>query len=281
MDVQDNALGSCYAALGFKSLPFAITPDTSLAFPGPQYVSAYQQLYYACMNGVMAVLSAEIGLGKTFVIRCLLRALPANVKVAYLLNPLLDPLALLRDIQAEFNAGEQPALEQASRLHHALVQRVLQGAAQGERFVIIVDEAHRLSAEALETLRLLSNLETEQVKLISLVLVGQPELERTLSMRAMRPLRERIGVWLRLQPMNRAECGAYVRHRIHRTHQDGSFAFTPAALWLLHWRTRGVPRRINLACERAVLLSSAQPETRRVTWPMVWEACGEFSRVWK
>jgi MSHA biogenesis protein MshM len=137
-----------------------------------------------------------------------------------------------------------------------------------------------LSAEALEALRLLSNLETEQVKLISLVLVGQPELERTLALRAMRPLRERIGMWLRLQPMSRTECAAYVRHRIERTHPDGDFVFSPAALWLLYWRTRGVPRRINLAGERAVLLASARPESRCVTGPMVWEACGEFSRVW-
>lgn len=280
MGVQDNTLGSCYATLGFNSIPFSITPDTSLAFPGAQYVSAYNQLYYACTNGALAVLSAEIGLGKTLLIRCLIRALPTHVKIAYLINPLLDQVALLREIHAEFNGGDPPAHEHLPSLHHALVNLVLRGAARGHRYVIIVDEAHRLSTEALEALRLLSNLETEQVKLISLVLAGQPELERTLSLRAMRPLRERIGAWLRLRPMSRGECDAYVRHRISRTHTDGRFAFTPAALWVLHWRTQGVPRRINLAGERAVLLASTH-NTRRVSWTMVWDACNEFAKVWK
>jgi len=274
-------LSPCYEALGFKHIPFSITPDTSLAFPGKQYVQAYNHLHHACMTGTLAVLSAEIGLGKTFVIRCLIRALPERVKVAYLINPLLDQVALLREIYAEFNAGALPASEHLQSLHHALVQLVLQGASSGARFVIIVDEAHRLSAEALEALRLLSNLETEQTKLISLVLVGQPELERTLALRAMRPLRERIGAWLRLRPMSRKQCSAYVQHRIARTHRDGRFSFSPAALWVLHWRTQGVPRRINLAAERAVLLACTRRNTQRISWSMVWQACNEFRRVWR
>lgn len=279
MALQDHALGACYTALGFNSLPFSITPDTSLAFPGGQYVSAFNALHHACTSGALAVLSAEIGLGKTLLVRCLIRTLPERVKVAYLLNPLLEPAALLRDIYAEFNGGEPAAQALWPSLHQALVEQILRGAAQGARHVVIVDEAHRLSTEALEALRLLSNLETEQSKLVSVVLVGQPELERTLALRAMRPLRERIGVWLRLQPMDRAQCRDYVSHRIAHTHEDGRFGFSRAALWCLHWRTRGVPRRINLAADRAVLLAYAS-NTRRVSWPMVWQACNEFKRAW-
>lgn len=280
MGVQGNTLGACYTVLGFKSIPFSITPDTALAFPGDQYVRAYHQLHYASMNGALAVLSAEIGLGKTLVVRCLIRALPANVKVAYVLNPLLGGEALLREIYREFNGGAAPPAGTDSNLNQLLVQKILQGAGQGQKHVVIVDEAHRLSADALEVLRLLSNLETEHIKLISLVLVGQPELEKTLGMRAMRPLRERIAIWQRLQPMSRVECAAYVRHRIAQTHSDGQFGFTDAALASLHWRTKGVPRRINLVGERAILLACAQ-KTRRITWGMVWEACNEFSKVWK
>lgn len=280
MGLQDNALGACYEALGFHSIPFSITPDTTLAYPGEQYVSTFDHLHHACSSGMLAVLSAEIGLGKTLLVRCLLRTLPEHVKTAYLLNPLIDPAALLRSIYAEFNSGELPRQNLWPSLHNALVELVLRGAAQGNRYVIIADEAHRLSTETLEALRLLSNLETEQVKLVSVLLVGQPELERTLALRAMRPLRERIGVWLRLRPMDRAHCGAYVAHRIARTHTDGNFAFSRAALWCLHWRTRGVPRRINLAAERAVLLAYAN-STRLVTWSMVWEACNEFKRAWQ
>lgn len=276
---MESTLSSCYDALGFESVPFSITPDTALFYPGGRHVSAYRQLHHACLNGVLSVLSGEIGLGKTLVVRCVLRTLPEEVKVAYLINPLLDLPDLLRSIAREFGADALPSDATPVAVQDALVALVLQGAGEGRRYVVIVDEAHRLKAEALEALRLLSNLETERTKLISLVLVGQPELDRTLALRAMRPLRERVGVWLHLTPLSRAECAAYVRHRIHRTHRDGSFDFSNLALWWLHWRTAGVPRRINLACERAVLLAYTA-RTRRVTWSMVQRACKDFSKAW-
>lgn len=276
---MESSLSSCYEALGFESVPFSITPDTALFYPGGRHVSAYRQLHHACLNGVLSVLSGEIGLGKTLVVRCVLRTLPEHVKVAYLINPLLDLPDLLRAIAREFGAPALPDTAPLAAIQDALVALVLKGAGEGRRFVVIVDEAHRLKAEVLEALRLLSNLETERTKLISLVLVGQPELERTLALRAMRPLRERVGVWVHLAPLSRAECAAYVRHRIHHTHRDGTFDFSNTALWWLHWRTAGVPRRINLACERAVLQAYAA-RTRRVTWSMVQQACKDFSKAW-
>jgi general secretion pathway protein A len=279
VSLRNHPLEECYASLGFNSVPFSITPDTTLAFPGAQYVSAFNQMYYGCTSGSLAVLSAEVGLGKTLLIRCLIHALPDHVEVAYLFNPLQDQLALLREIYTEFNGGDAPLIDASPSMHQALMQLILQGAAKGKRYVIIVDEAHRLGTEMLEVLRLLSNLETEQQKLISLVLAGQPELDKTLSLRAMRPLRERLGLWLRLTPMNRTECTAYVKHRIALTHRDGRFGFSSAAFWCLHWRTKGVPRRINLASERAVLLAYTR-NTRRVTWSMVREACNEFTKAW-
>lgn len=277
---MQTTLATCYASLGFNRVPFSMTPDTALFYPGGQHVSAYRQLHHACMNGTLAVLTGEIGLGKTLVVRCVIRHLPAQVRVAYLINPLLGRQDLLRDILSEFG-GELPAhLGGLAALHQTLIQLVLAGAARGERFVVIVDEAHRLSSEALEMLRLLSNLETERTKLISLVLVGQPELDTTLGLRAMRPLRERVGMWLRLDPLNRQECAAYVRHRLAHSRSDGHFDFSPTALWWLQRKTRGVPRRINLACERAVLLACTQ-HMRSVNWDMVRVACKEFSKVWR
>jgi general secretion pathway protein A len=277
---MQTTLAACYSELGFNNVPFSITPDTSLFFPGGLHASAYRQLHHSCMNGSLAVLTGEIGLGKTLIVRCTIRSLPAQVRVAYLINPLLGFVGLLREIYSEF--GAEPPAPQAGLavLHKALVDLVLKGAAQGERFVVIVDEAHRLSGETLEMLRLLSNLETERAKLISLVLVGQPELETTLKLRSMRPLRERIGLWLSLSPLNQEECAAYVRHRLARTHGDGSFHFTPAALWWLHRKTNGVPRRINLACERAVLMAYTR-RAKGVNWDMVRLACKEFSKVWR
>lgn len=278
-NVSLNPLMDCYRFLGFESVPFSITPDTALFFPDSQHVAAFNQLRHACIHGMLAVLTGEIGLGKTLVIRTVLRQLPEQVQVAYLINPLLDDKDILREIYAKFSDVPLASDMPASDVHALLSQRVLEGAALGQRYAVIVDEAHRLQPEALEVLRLLSNLETEQQKLISLILVGQPELERTLMLRAMRPLRERIGVWLKLVPLRRDEMDAYILHRIRLTHQEGHFEFTPLALWHLHRRTGGVPRRINYACEKALLLAYAQSQ-KRVGWSLVRQACQEFSKVW-
>ncbi len=278
--MDHSALKDCYRFLGFEAIPFSITPDTSLFFPSSQYVTVFNQISHACMNGVLAVLTGEIGLGKTMVIRCVLRKMPPQVKVAYLLNPLLDHHELLRQIYTEFTGITAPADKPYSALHGELIEHVLQGSANGQRYAVIVDEAHRLSPDSLEMLRLLSNLETEHFKLIGLTLVGQPELNRTLMLGSMRPLRERIGLWLKLRPMNHAECSAYIQHRIKLTHRDGQFAFTPLAQWWIHRLSKGVPRRINLAAERAILLAFAG-STQRVNWSMARQACSEFKKVWK
>ena len=275
-----NPLGDCYGYLGFETSPFSITPDTGLFYPGSLHATAFRQIRLACMQGMMAVLSGEIGLGKTLLVRCVLRHMPDHVNVAYVLNPLIDYRSLLHFICSEFRVT---ALEEdltLSQLYDKLVEAVLTGAAQGQRYAIIVDEAHRLPPESMEMLRMLSNLETERSKLIGLVLVGQPELERTLMLRSMRPLRERIGIWLRLHPFNRSETEAYIAHRIRLTHQQGQFMFTKAALWWLHFRTRGVPRRINYACDKSLLHAFAQSQ-RRVNFFAAWRACREFSKVWK
>lgn len=278
-DVSPNPLDDCYKFLGFEHVPFSITPDTALFFPGSQHVAAYNQISYACGQGMLAVMTGEIGLGKTLVIRTVMRNLPANVKVAYLINPLLDRQELLREIYTEFCDGHPPVEMMTSEVHAALVRFVLEGSAQGYRYAVIVDEAHRLQPESLEILRLLSNLETEQQKLISLILVGQPELERTLMLRAMRPLRERIGIWLKLQPMRRDQCDEYIRHRIRLTHCEGRFEFTNLAFLYLKWRTRGIPRRINYACEKALLLAFANGK-KYVDLSTARKACQEFSKVW-
>jgi general secretion pathway protein A len=260
-------------------MPFSITPDSAMLFQGQQYVTAVTEIRHACATGALAVLSGEVGVGKTLIVRCVMRSLPPPVRVAYLINPLLDFTDLLKTVCTEFELDADPALLSFSGLYHNLVQHVLQRAAQGQRFVIIADEAHRLSVDSLELLRLLSNLETEQTKLISVILVGQPELQRTLQLRAMRPLRERIGIWVQLQAMRSEDCAAYVRHRIALTHREGDFSFTDGALWWVHRKTGGVPRRINLACERALMLACHQG-TRRVGWRMARTACGEMARAW-
>lgn len=280
MEVRQSALSNCYRDLGFKNIPFSITPDTQMFYPGGQHVSAYNQLRYAATHGQLAVLSGEVGLGKTLVLRTVLRSLPSNVRVAFLLNPLLDPVSLLRQISLEFGVTIADDETSAARIQEQLFQRVLEGAMAGQHHIVVVDEAHRLPAISLETLRLLSNLETEQDKLISLMLVGQPELDTTLSLNAMRPLRERIAVWARLTPLNADECSDYVRHRIQLSHEDGEFPISSSALWWLYRRTGGVPRRIHLACERALLLAYAESR-REVNWSVMRRACAEFDKAWR
>lgn len=274
-----NPLDDCYKLLGFESAPFALTPDTTLFFPGGQHVAAFNQISHACAHGMLAVMTGEVGLGKTLVIRKVMRSLPEEVTVAYLLNPMLDHGELLREIYSRFSDAPVPSGMSLAEVHAALLKQVLEGTARGRHYVVIVDEAHRLQPESLEMLRLLSNLETEREKLMGLVLVGQPELERTLLLNAMRPLRERIGVWLKLSPMCRQDMGDYIRHRIRLTHSEGRFEFSDWALWHLHRRSKGVPRRINFACEKALLLAYARGQ-QRVGWTLARHACQEFSKVW-
>lgn len=277
-------LTACYEALGLRTAPFAITPDTSLFFPGGPHLGAYHQLRYASESGVIAVVSGEVGLGKTLLCRSLIRNMSARVTAAYVLNPLVGPAELLAEIYSDFtNAGEHPDIRQGpgtvAILYRMIVQHVLSEARAGQRFVVVVDEAHRLSADALEVLRLLSNLETERQRLIALVLSGQPELERTLALRSMRPLRERVGVWVRLRPFDVEECTQYVRYRLARCSAGGRPEFSSLALRWLHWATGGVPRRINLACDRALLLAYAH-SSPDVGLSLMRRAGRELSGAW-
>ncbi|MEJ1959825.1 MAG: AAA family ATPase [Nitrosomonadales bacterium] len=121
------------------------------------------------------------------------------------------------------------------------------------RIAVLVDEAHRLSPAVMEGLRLLSNLETEKQKLLSLLLVGQPELEQQLKSREMRALRDRISVWHRLRPFNLGETSSYINHRLDSVRNSGHLKFTRGAMMLVHYYSGGVPRRINLICDRALL----------------------------
>ena len=275
MTAPTPRLNDCYLALGFKSTPFSILPDTSMFFLNGPHVSAYDNLRFAMQGGLVAVLTGEVGLGKTLVSRLLLRNLPNNVHAALLINPLLSYSEILSAIYKDLTG--KTAFNQGSLglTHDLLLAFALQCASRGEYLVVLVDEAHKLSAEALEGLRLLSNLETEQRKLISLVLIGQPELEKTLSFRAMRPLRQRVGVWCRLRAMTRSESVLYVQHRMSLARNTGNTHFSTWAMYLIYHYTKGVPRRINLLCERALLLAFATGQ-ERIGWSMVRRAAAEM-----
>lgn len=275
MTTPTPSINDCYLALGFHRTPFSIQPDTSLFFLNGPHVTAYNNLHFAMLGGVMAVLTGEVGLGKTLVCRFLLRNLPNNVHAAFLINPLLSYSEILSTIYRDFTGNTAWVEGSLGMTHDLLMAFALECASRGEYLVVLVDEAQKLSAEALEGLRLLSNLETEQRKLISLVLIGQPELEKTLSFRAMRSLRERIGVWCRLRAMTRSESADYIRHRMNRARSTGNTHFSTWALYLIYHYTKGVPRRINLLCDRALLLAFATGQ-ERIDWSMVWRAAADM-----
>jgi general secretion pathway protein A len=147
-------------------------------------------------------------------------------------------------------------------LHEALYERLIAFAAEGTRVVLVLDEAHLLGPDMLENLRLLTNLETEDKKLVTLLLFGQNELEETLARRELRPLRQRIALWHRLKPFGWLETGEYIRHRLDRARDGATLGFTRAALLAARRYTGGVPRRINLICDRALLAAFARGKAR-------------------
>ncbi len=245
-------INSAYKALGFRHLPFSITPDRRYFYPSVRYVAALQHLRFGVASGGFTMLTGEVGLGKTLLCRQVLAIEPADTRIAYILNPPQTYVELLRRVYADL--GGEPSGEKSEDQLQADLEALLFGLAEkNQRVAVLVDEAHRLPPEVLERLRLLSNLETDQRKLLSLLLVGQPELDRTLATKAMRPLAQRISIRYRLEPMNLKETSEYIRHRIEVAHKTNGFEFTGLALRVIHGAAKGVPRRINQIADRCIL----------------------------
>jgi general secretion pathway protein A len=247
-------MDSCYLTLGFKEPPFQITPDADFFFPQPQYLTAIGHLRYGMLTGSFAVITGEVGLGKTLLCRYLMRNLPADVQTAFVFNPQQNFLEIIKSLYHDLSQKNTRSTSQAD-VQTLLYKKLIAINASGKRVALLIDEAHRLSPEALEGVRLLSNLETDKRKLMSLLLVGQSELEHTLKSHEMRALRERISVWHKLQPFSRSVTVSYIRHRLDCARLRGSFGLTAPALQAVHWYSKGVPRRINLICDRAMLMA--------------------------
>lgn len=269
-------LDAVYQALGFHRAPFRITPDTDLFFPHSQYLTALSHLRYGLMTGGFTLLTGEVGLGKTLVCRYFMRQLAGEqVRTAYVFNPAQSYGDLLAGIYRDLT-GDQAPVTSEGELHDLMYATLVRFAEQQIRVALIVDEAHGMTPRLLEGLRLLSNLETEQRKLISLMLFGQTELESMLGTSEMRALRQRISIWHRLKPFGWLETGEYVRHRMNTARSTGVFQFSRTALLAVHWYARGVPRRINQICDRAVLLAFARG-SHEVTRAMVRTAAREVT----
>jgi general secretion pathway protein A len=239
---------------GLKQAPFSIAPDPHYLFMSERHREALAHLLYGLDGGGgFVLLTGEIGAGKTTVCRCFLEQIPANCNVAYIFNPKLTVNELLRSICDEFHVQLPPGAQTVKDHVDPLNAFLLAQHAAGRNNVLIIDEAQNLSADVLEQLRLLTNLETAERKLLQVVLIGQPELRGILARPELEQLAQRVIARFHLGALSEAETAQYIRHRLNVAGLTGALPFDRAALRLIHQLTRGVPRRINLLCDRALL----------------------------
>jgi general secretion pathway protein A len=233
--------------------PFALTPNPRFLFLSKTHNEVYAHLIYGIESRAGFVLvTGEVGTGKTTILRTLLSQMDRDkYRTAFIFNPKLTAFELLRNINREFGVADDATTN--SDLIHALNAFLLSENDAGRTPILIIDEAQNLSGEVLEQIRLLSNLETESDKLIQIVLVGQPELQAHLSDHSLRQLNQRIAVRYQLQPLNRDETRSYILHRIKIAGRPDGGVFADAALKEIFHLSDGVPRRINLLCDRALL----------------------------
>jgi general secretion pathway protein A len=260
---------------GLNEKPFAITPDPRYLYLSERHAEALAHLMYGINEaGGFVQLTGEVGTGKTTIVRSLLAQIPKDAEIALILNPRMTPPEFLLTICEELGIGV-PADRSGSlkELVDALSAYLLRAHAAGKRVVLVVDEAQNLSAEVLEQVRLLTNLETNTQKLLQIILIGQPELRELLAASALRQLAQRITGRYHLDPLSRPESAAYVRHRL-RVAGATTEPFTPSALREVFRLSQGVPRLINILCDRA-LLGAYSLDRHQVTAALVRTAAGE------
>jgi len=240
---------------GFQREPFNITPDTSFLFLSRRHKEALAALRYGIdqRKGFIA-LTGEIGCGKTTICRVLLNTIDRQkTRIALILNPQLSDLELLQSINAEFGLPDQSTSKR--ELMEALNKFLLDEYAKGHNAALLIDESQRLSAQALEQVRLISNLETETAKLIQIALIGQPELEDMLNLPELEQLNQRITVRCHIDPLNQEEIEEYIKHRLEVAQAKSPPLFHKRALRKIFEQTRGVPRRVNVLCDRIMLVT--------------------------
>lgn len=270
---------------GLGEKPFAITPDPRYLYLSERHAEALAHLLYGINeSGGFIQLTGEVGTGKTTVVRTLLSRVPQHADVAVILNPRVTPAEFLLTICEELGVPLKDS-ERGSvkEMIDALNRRLLTTHASGRRVIIIVDEAQNLEADVLEQVRLLTNLETATQKLLQIILIGQPELRELLDRNELRQLAQRITGRYHLNPLSREETRGYVRHRLRVAGAAGEI-FTPRAIEEVYRISGGIPRVINVTCDRA-LLGAFTTETRRINAALVRRAAGEvygrrFTPAW-
>ena len=246
---------------GFREPPFNITPDPRFLFFSDRHREAFDHLLFGIRErkGFIQI-TGEVGAGKTTLCRALLEELGPTYKTALILNPMLTSSQLLRTVLKELGL-QAPRGDRAAALE-VLNHFLLDQLSAGNDVVLLIDEAQDLSPQLLEQIRLLSNLETDQRKLLQIVLVGQPELRAKLDEPGLRQLRQRITVRYHLAPLSRAETERYISHRLRVAGGNGRPTFDRWAAWRIFRYSRGVPRLINAVCDKVLLAGYVAGEDR-------------------
>jgi len=259
---------------GLTLPPFDLTPNPRFLFHSAKHREAINHLLYGIRERKGFVqLTGEVGAGKTTLCRALLEQLDSHYSTALLLTPVLDANELMRSIAAEFGISIRglDRLEIAAALNDFLIRQI----ERGKDTVLIIDEAQNFSDELLEQVRQLSNIETDDRKLLQIILIGQPELRERLNNPRLRQLRQRITVRYHLRALTPFETGQYIKHRLELAGANGTPYFSSPALWRVYRYSRGVPRLINALCDKALLAGYVQ-RSRRINFGMVGRAVREL-----
>ncbi|MFA6172403.1 MAG: AAA family ATPase [Kiritimatiellales bacterium] len=261
-----------------KEFPFNVTPDPRFLFFSDRHREAFDSLLYGVEHRKgFIVLTGEVGCGKTTVCRSVLNNLPGAVHSALILNPSITARQLVRSILLDLNIEPKG---QDKMVHIAQLNRfLLQCLEKGENVAIIIDESQNLDPQLMEQVRMLSNLETDQHKLMQIILAGQPELKERLQRPELRQLRQRVMVHCDLAPLSVTETAFYIQHRLHVAGAaDPVSVFQSAAIEQIHARAGGIPRQINTVCDRS-LLSAYVRQDHQVTPLDVENALAELSSL--
>jgi general secretion pathway protein A len=258
----------------FTELPFSIAPDPHFMFMSNRHQEGLAHLLYGINHGGgFVVLTGEVGTGKTTLCRCLLQQYLENVDIALILNPKLNAIELLATICDELRVAYDNNQQTLKHLVDTLNRHLITAHGNGRRTILIIDEAQNLSLEVLEQIRLLTNLETSKIKLLQIILVGQPELKDLLSRQELRQLNQRITARYHLLPLTLAETRLYVRHRLIVCKGNPNL-FKPETIDKIFQLSKGIPRVINIICHSA-LLGAYATDTQDITPAMVKRAAKE------
>ena len=257
-----------------RERPFALSPDPDYLYPSRVHREALDYLRYGLeTHAGFVVITGEIGSGKTTLLQTLLRGLDSQTTVGRIVNTLLDPRELLETIMIDF--GLDPTGRSKPLLLRDLAQYLVDQRLAGRLVLLVIDEAQNLSQAALEELRMLSNLETEKSKLLQIVLVGQPNLRDKLGAPELEQLRQRITVSYHLMPLDAAETASYINHRLRRAALGAPLEFPRDVTDLIHARSRGVPRIVNVMCDATLVFGYAE-ERRQIDLPLMCEVIKEL-----